>query len=977
MIALTLMAMFAFVFLDGLMRGSAPTQAGGGEIVVESSVGNLNQADLRQLTYRRQRANDFIRTALFKVHPEFQNYPEQFLSMQIGGQMFGFNRASLEEDVVLGHLLRHEARRLRIVVDDARIQDFILGLTNQKLSSEQFRKIVSDMRMSSKELYDVLRDELLARMALELVAPRDPQPPERLWKFYQQLHVRQKIEAAAVPVSEFVSQVKEPSEGDVVALFEANKKEFDQIENGALKPGFRQPHKVKLHYLHVRYQDVEASVLKKNPVKPADVEAFYEANKDKLYRFNPIPEIDPKTQPLIPEFTPDPLKPDPLKAPGPAPAEKPPAEKPGDDKPAPDKPATDKPAPDKPAPDKPAPDKPADAKPEADKPAPKPTASDNTPADKPGEGKPPAGDKPAKDAPSDEPAPGKDPAKPEAKPEPKPEPKPEAKPEAKPEPPKDADAPEEEPSEDKKQSRTAATARIKLASAAGSERLIAALLVSDAGDAKAADAPSEDTPKDDAPKEKATEKPGDAEKPSEKPEPDTPKNDPSGEDAPKKDTPKADVPKPDAGKPEPPKPDAGKPESGKPESGKPEPKDEKPETPDPKKPAEPAKPAPAAEKPAPAAEEKPAEKSPAPAGAKGDPADAPPPPQFKPLDEELRGQIRDELLRERTLQAMRDLGTKAENAMSDVGIELNAGFEDLQAPTAEDARKASEASRAALKKIGGELRMKFLETDLVSPRELSELPGIGRAREPSEADSFRTDAPTLVSQMFSSSNLLMPFQAQDGDDWYVAWKVQDVQAHVPELTDPGVRDQVVRAWKLMQAEPLARARAEELAKLAAKSAKPLRETLAKQTVTGAKGSVPVSARETPEFTWMRESSTPSMNPFGPRPPPQISEPVFIEKAGNAFMEVVFDQLAKPNDVGVAPNGDKSIFYVVKLLERTPATRESFLKTPLFGQGGFFATPYEQLARQEQGTLINAFDQRLETRYHVKWNELSAESGRRE
>ena len=109
-----------------------------------------------------------------------------------------------------------------------------------------------------------------------------------------------------------------------------------------------------------------------------------------------------------------------------------------------------------------------------------------------------------------------------------------------------------------------------------------------------------------------------------------------------------------------------------------------------------------------------------------------------------------------------------------------------------------------------------------------------------------------------------------------------------------------------------------------------------------------------------------MNPFSGRPPPEISEPSFIDKPGERFMELVFDDL-KPGDVGVAPNADKSVYYVAKVVDRTPANRELFMKTPLFGR----STPYEQLAAIEQQRAIYRFSQDLDRKYAVKWTVADA------
>jgi hypothetical protein len=45
------------------------------------------------------------------------------------------------------------------------------------------------------------------------------------------------------------------------------------------------------------------------------------------------------------------------------------------------------------------------------------------------------------------------------------------------------------------------------------------------------------------------------------------------------------------------------------------------------------------------------------------------------------------------------------------------------------------------------------------------------------------------------------------------WIVEFADTHVPKLEDPGIKDQVVLAWKRIKARDLVKKRAEELVKL--------------------------------------------------------------------------------------------------------------------------------------------------------------------
>lgn len=759
MVILTLMAMFAFVFLDTFNRGTGPGGATAETVAVETSAGNLTEMELRGLIEQRTRANRFVEFAFMASHPELANTNPQFwrfMGEDYQQYLFGFG-LSRPEDALLGYLVRQEGRRLGVMVDDAQIDAFIDEVTKQKLSGEQYNDILKRMRMSSRQLYDILREEILAKRTFLVMRPANPPSPEVLWKFYRQLHVRQKVEVAAVPVKAFLEKVAAPSDAELTDFFNKHRDDFPMLEEGELKPGFRQPHRARLHYLKSSYEETEKKVLASNPVTPQEVEDYYEKNKDTLYKMSTIPlDLEQEGKAGDDRRPPPPTMPDEIRR---LPAA-----------------ATD------------------EAKTE---------------------------EKPTEKKEEEEPAKSTTPAK-----------EPEKKEEVKKE-------------EEKKP---------------GTECQEA---------------------KDDA-------KPKEAEKDS---------------------TEKAATEKTDEAKPD-------KTEIVEPET-----------------------------------------------------------PSYKPLTDELRDQIRDQLLRDRTLKAMRDDTSKISLALGAVGLKLTTEFPP-EKRTPETLKSITEKSKAALEEVGGPLGMEFGATDLVSGQEFFELPGVGKAREPGESEFGN---PTMLFQNVYTNDLLFtPYRAEDpaSSDHYVAWKIENIAEHIPKaLTEPGIKDQVLESWKMQKAKPLAKKRAEELAKAANDANKPLAETLGEQTVTGDKESLQLTVHETPQFSWLREPAARSMSPFSPSPPPTLSDPTFIEKPGEQFMEAVFDHL-EPLQTGVAANADASVFYVVRVLERQPhldVAREMFMATPLYGRdmGGFsMPTPYDQLREQAEIAANNRFVRQLDRQYSVKWNKQS-------
>jgi len=140
---------------------------------------------------------------------------------------------------------------------------------------------------------------------------------------------------------------------------------------------------------------------------------------------------------------------------------------------------------------------------------------------------------------------------------------------------------------------------------------------------------------------------------------------------------------------------------------------------------------------------------------------------------------------------------------------------------------------------------------------------------------------------------------------FLFWKIEEEDwmsdegedESVPELDE--IRDEVVDAWRRIEAFKLAKAEAESLAKKA-KGDEPLEASLeldeeqAKEVV------------KTGEFSWMSGGATPTG--MGR---PMIS-PVFgIESPGKDFMKAVF--ALKPGETGVAVNQPQAIVYVVRVI----------------------------------------------------------------
>lgn len=346
--------------------------------------------------------------------------------------------------------------------------------------------------------------------------------------------------------------------------------------------------------------------------------------------------------------------------------------------------------------------------------------------------------------------------------------------------------------------------------------------------------------------------------------------------------------------------------------------------------------------------------------------------KYRELDDDLKLEIRETMLKERAFEAMGIAVDKAFDEMTKMADEYLGLIE-----SAEQAKKAEELTDR-LKQYAEKNHLQYAETGLKTRVELlSSLDEtIGMASEPSD-NPMQSRGRTVAERSFENDTLYYPYRADSllRDKRYAYWKREDVAPRVPELAE--VKTEVVSAWKLAQAKPLAEQRANSLAEKAKAAGQPLATVMSGETITGKTDGTPISVRETPKFTWL---SSPQNMPFqfNPMfmPPPQLSFIDGVSQAGNNFMKKVFEELG-PGDYGVAPNESGLIYYVVQVKQRdaTPsetgdnlglrALQSQFLND---GRGGFDQGPYFHLGRAALFEQFNDWRKTYEQRYSVAWAE---------
>ena len=348
------------------------------------------------------------------------------------------------------------------------------------------------------------------------------------------------------------------------------------------------------------------------------------------------------------------------------------------------------------------------------------------------------------------------------------------------------------------------------------------------------------------------------------------------------------------------------------------------------------------------------------------------PVQYKPLDDALRAEIRDTLARREARQPAQE---KLEKAAQEVSTLVERYAKDMsRSKLLTEATQPAPLDFAAIAK---DHNLVYEKTPLWDVLDISQI----QQADPAEGDppsyEFARASETLFGQQtgmvrrtlidlgfagdlapFIPRRLIDGIVAQGGfpippEKLFVYWRDEVVPEEVPPLEK--IRDEVVRAAKLQKALPLARAKAEQMAKQAAEAGKPLAETFADNATKVIKSN---------PFSWMTRGAMPGSSSGQPMLSPVNGmagqQPVTVAGAGDDFMQAVFD--LGVGQVGVAVNEPETFVYVVRVDSEEPTDEQR--------RAAFFAaglTPeVNYLVQTEQADIIRDWYTSQEKDCQLTW-----------
>jgi hypothetical protein len=277
----------------GAVLGLVVIAFGGRDPNEQATIAGLTQREIANLKNRREIANRILAEIYKKSHPIPKQFldagpiGQQFYQMQLQRALeqiqFTFGNDDFEKDVVFGELLRREAKRLGIVVNDDAVSNFIKSVSDQNLSTEDFREVKQALHQGDHFIYEILREEIAARMAAEMTYPRAVSTPLQRWMDFRKVNVKHAIQATTIPVEPFAKDIPDPSDSQLMAFFNEH---AEKVPGPRGEIGFRQPARARIAYLEADYETIEKQV---TPPTDEEVAKYYEDNKEFFIDRTPAP----------------------------------------------------------------------------------------------------------------------------------------------------------------------------------------------------------------------------------------------------------------------------------------------------------------------------------------------------------------------------------------------------------------------------------------------------------------------------------------------------------------------------------------------------------------------------------------------------------------------------------------------------------------------------------------------------------------
>lgn len=276
MIAFTFsMGVSGLDFNDWAGAGGRAGGGGGGDtgnpVVVTWKKGDVTEADFQDLRTQRNVLLQFSQILLQQTQAS-------------GGQplVSTIPRDRSDEALMQLLVLESKADEMGISISNEAVVDYLIRLTDGRVPRSEFKRTWDQMtrrQWTEQQLIALLRRELKAMHVHGMMQSGNfPISPLRRWDFYNRLERSVDAELMQIPVDEYLADVPEPTDEEIVAFYDKYKHQY-QVP-GSSEPGFKQRDQAAFEYVKLSYDDYFQDEI--NSVSDEDVKKYYEENKDEF-----------------------------------------------------------------------------------------------------------------------------------------------------------------------------------------------------------------------------------------------------------------------------------------------------------------------------------------------------------------------------------------------------------------------------------------------------------------------------------------------------------------------------------------------------------------------------------------------------------------------------------------------------------------------------------------------------------------------